>query len=90
MSLTTKFSVAVVGAGPAGLYASKQLADEGIQVVLLNRDIKPGGLAEYGIYKDKHKMKAGLRKQFRRILDNPVITYFGNVTVGDELHSVVG
>ena len=84
MSSTTKYIVAVIGAGPAGLYASKQLADEGVQVVLINRDIKPGGLAEYGIYKDKHKMKAGLRKQFRRILDSPEITYYGNVTIGEQ------
>ncbi|MCJ7658953.1 MAG: FAD-dependent oxidoreductase, partial [Anaerolineales bacterium] len=84
MSLTTKYAVAVVGAGPAGLYASRKLADEGVQVVLINRDIKPGGLAEYGIYKDKHKMKAGLRKQFRRILEAPEIRYFGNVIVGEK------
>ena len=75
--------VAVVGAGPAGIYASKQLADAGVRVVLLNRDIKPGGLAEYGIYHDKHKMKEGLRKQFRQILASPDIHYFGNVTVGE-------
>jgi ferredoxin/flavodoxin---NADP+ reductase len=73
--------VAVVGAGPAGLFASKVLASNGVQVALLNRDIKPGGLAEYGIYYDKHKMKDGLRKQFRQILDNEAIHYFGNVHV---------
>jgi len=74
--------VAVVGAGPAGLFASKVLAANGVQVALLNRDIKPGGLAEYGIYYDKHKMKDGLRKQFRQILDNEAIHYYGNVRVG--------
>jgi len=41
--------VAVVGAGPAGLFAARQLASRGVQVVLFNRDVKPGGLAEYGI-----------------------------------------
>jgi ferredoxin--NADP+ reductase len=76
--------VAVVGAGPAGLYAAKQLADNGVRVALFNRDIKPGGLAEYGIYHDKHKMKEGLRKQFRQILEMPAIDYYGNVTVGQE------
>lgn len=75
--------IAVIGAGPAGIYASKQLADAGVSVVLLNRDIKPGGLAEYGIYHDKHKMKEGLRKQFRQILATAEIHYFGNVTVGE-------
>jgi ferredoxin/flavodoxin---NADP+ reductase len=76
--------VAVVGAGPAGLFASKELASQGVHVVLLNRDIKPGGLAEYGIYPSKHKMKEGLRKQFRQILASPLIDYYGNVTVGQK------
>jgi NADPH-dependent glutamate synthase beta subunit-like oxidoreductase len=40
-----KYFVAVVGAGPAGLYAARKLAQDGAQVVLFNRDIKPGGLA---------------------------------------------
>lgn len=73
---------AVVGAGPAGLFAARQLALQGIRVALINRDIKPGGLAEYGIYYDKFKMKDGLRKQFRQIIEMPGIEYFGSVTVG--------
>ncbi len=80
----SSYLVAVVGAGPAGLYASKQLALAGVQVVLLNRDIKPGGLAEYGIYYDKHKMKDGLRKQFRQIMDISQINYLGNVSIGKD------
>ncbi len=76
-----QYMVAVVGAGPAGLFAARKLAEGGAQVVLLNRDIKPGGLAEYGIYPDKYKMKAGLRAQFKQILAIPGIDYFGNVTV---------
>ncbi len=75
-------SVVVVGAGPAGLYLTAKLADAGAEVALLNRDLKPGGLAEYGIYPTKHKMKEGLRKQFRKILARPNVRYFGNVTVG--------
>jgi ferredoxin/flavodoxin---NADP+ reductase len=77
----TGYMVAVIGAGPAGLYASRKLAEAGVRVVLFNRDIKPGGLAEYGIYHDKYKMKNGLRAQFRQILATPGIDYFGNVTV---------
>jgi ferredoxin--NADP+ reductase len=79
----SKYIVAVIGAGPAGLYAARQLALEGVQVILLNRDIKPGGLAEYGIYYSKYKMKAGLRKQFRQIMEIPEIHYYGNVMVGE-------
>jgi len=73
--------VFVVGAGPAGLYASNKLAQAGHQVVLLNRDIKPGGLAEYGIYPVKEKMKGGLRKQFGKILSQPNLHYLGHVPV---------
>lgn len=82
--LQKNYLVAVIGAGPAGLYAAKQLASQGVYVVLINRDIKPGGLAEYGIYHSKHKMKEGLRKQFRRILEAPNIEYFGNLVVGQK------
>ena len=78
----SQYLVAVIGAGPAGIYAARQFSAAGAHVVLLNRDIKPGGLAEYGIYYDKHKMKEGLRKQFGQILDAPGIDYYGNVTVG--------
>jgi ferredoxin/flavodoxin---NADP+ reductase len=79
-----KSLVAVIGAGPAGLYGSRILASAGVQVVLFNRDVKPGGLAEYGIYYDKYKMKEGLRKQFYQILESPLIEYIGNVTIGEQ------
>ncbi|MBI1993991.1 MAG: hypothetical protein HYS67_06200, partial [Deltaproteobacteria bacterium] len=64
------------------LYGARKLTEAGHAVVLLNRDIKPGGLAEYGIFFDKEKMKEGLRKQFKRILSDPKLFYFGHVTVG--------
>jgi ferredoxin--NADP+ reductase len=74
--------VAMVGAGPAGIYGTRKLTEAGHRVVLINRDIKPGGLAEYGIFVDKEKMKTGLRKQFKRILADPKVFYMGHVTVG--------
>jgi len=74
--------VAVIGAGPAGLFAARELALNNMHVVLFNRDIKPGGLAEYGIYPDKHRMKEGLRMQFRQILAMPRIDYVGHCSVG--------
>jgi len=74
-------TVFVVGAGPAGLFAARKIANAGHHVVIFNRDIKPGGLAEYGIYPQKFRMKNGLRKQFARILAMPNVDYFGNVRV---------
>ena len=82
MSDKRQYLVAVIGAGPAGLYAAQYLARQGVQVVLFNRDIKPGGLAEYGIFPDKHKMRKGLMAHFRRILAMPSVIYQGNVTIG--------
>ena len=80
--MQNQYFVAIVGAGPAGLFGARELANAGARVVLFNRDIKAGGLAEYGIYPTKHTMKNGLRKQFRGVLDHPNVDYYGNVTVG--------
>lgn len=82
MSTPKQYFVAVVGAGPAGLFGARELANAGARVVVFNRDIKPGGLAEYGIYPAKHTMKEGLRKQFRSVLEMLNIDYYGNVTIG--------
>ncbi|NWG35155.1 MAG: FAD-dependent oxidoreductase [Chloroflexi bacterium] len=82
--MSNQHFVAVVGAGPAGLFGARELANQGVRVVIFNRDIKPGGLAEYGIYPSKHTMKSGLRKQFRQVLDLPNVEYFGNVTIGEQ------
>jgi ferredoxin/flavodoxin---NADP+ reductase len=84
MTDDTLHLVAVIGAGPAGLFATRALAAQGCRVVLLNRDVKPGGLAEYGIFLNKYKMKGGLRRQFQKILSDPLVTYLGHVTVAEQ------
>jgi ferredoxin--NADP+ reductase len=77
-------AVAIVGAGPAGLYAAKFLSAHGTHIALINRDIKPGGLAEYGIFHSKHRTRNALRKQFYDLLESPCIFYYGNVVVGEQ------
>jgi len=84
VSEQNSYFVAVIGAGPSGLFGARELANQGAQVVVFNRDIKPGGLAEYGVYPDKFKMKDGFRKQFRGTLANPNLSYYGNLRVGAE------
>ncbi|MFI5104455.1 MAG: FAD-dependent oxidoreductase [Terriglobales bacterium] len=77
-------TVFVIGAGPAGMFAAQKIAQGGHEVIILNRDIKPGGLAEYGIYPTKDKMKIGLRKQFAKVLGLPNVHYFGHVPVSGQ------
>ena len=74
--------IVVVGAGPAGMAVANLMSKAGHEVVILNRDIKFGGLAEYGIFPNKLKLRGGLRKSYWEILERPNVHYFGNVSVG--------
>ncbi|MGB7547163.1 MAG: FAD-dependent oxidoreductase [Terracidiphilus sp.] len=74
--------VFVIGAGPAGMFAARQIALAGYETYIFNRDIRPGGLAQFGIYPLKTKMKFGLQKQFAQVLEMPNVHYFGHVQVG--------
>lgn len=75
--------IVVVGAGPAGLSVANALSKAGHEVIVLNRDIKFGGLAEYGIFPSKLKLRGGLKKQYWEMLSQPHVHYFGNVSVGN-------
>jgi ferredoxin--NADP+ reductase len=83
MSSAQSHVVIVVGAGPAGMAVAGTMAKAGHHVIILNRDIKFGGLAEYGIFPAKLKLRGGLRKQYWELLEQPNVHYFGNVSVGN-------
>lgn len=76
------YGIVVVGAGPAGMAVAGQFSKNGHRVIILNRDCKVGGLAEYGIFPSKHRLRTGLQKTYRDILARPNVSYFGNVSVG--------
>jgi ferredoxin/flavodoxin---NADP+ reductase len=82
MSAQGKHVIIVAGAGPAGMAAANMLAKAGHDVIILNRDIKFGGLAEYGIFPAKLKLRGGLKKQYWDMLEQPNVHYFGNVSIG--------
>ena len=82
MSAQGKHVIIVAGAGPAGMAAANMLAKAGHDVIILNRDIKFGGLAEYGIFPAKLKLRGGLKKQYWDMLGQPNVHYFGNVSIG--------
>lgn len=76
-------SILIIGAGPAGIYSAETLSDAGHDVSIINRDIIPGGLAEFGIYPSKLKMKGSFRNVFSNILERDNVHYYGNITVGE-------
>ncbi len=75
--------VAVVGAGPAGLSCAHRLAMLGHNVVVFNRDRKPGGLNEYGIaaYKTLHDFA---QREVQWIMDIGGIELRSEVTLGED------
>ncbi|MEO5631859.1 MAG: FAD-dependent oxidoreductase [Nitrospiraceae bacterium] len=83
MSVTNSHVIIVAGAGPAGMAVASSLAKAGHEVIILNRDIKFGGLAEYGIFPSKLKLRGGLKKQYWELLERPNVHYFGNVSIGN-------
>ncbi len=79
--------VAVVGAGPAGIYAADALArqtDVPLAIDLVDRLPAPFGLVRYGIAPDHPKMRA-LRDTLARTLDEPNVRFVGNVEIGTDL-----
>ncbi|MCI0427435.1 MAG: FAD-dependent oxidoreductase [Nitrospiraceae bacterium] len=83
MNATTSHVIIVAGAGPAGMAVASSLSKAGYEVIILNRDIKFGGLAEYGIFPSKLKLRGGLKKQYWELLERPNVHYFGNVSIGN-------
>lgn len=83
MSAQNAHVIIVAGAGPAGMAVANMMAKAGHEVIILNRDIKFGGLAEYGIFPAKLKLRGGLKKQYWELLQQRNVHYFGNVSVGN-------
>ncbi|MGA8846037.1 MAG: FAD-dependent oxidoreductase [Nocardioides sp.] len=81
--------VAIVGAGPAGIYAADFLTQEhpGIRVDLLERLPAPYGLVRYGVAPDHPRIKA-IVKALRRVLSRDRIRFLGNVEYGTDLKLV--
>lgn len=73
--------VAVVGAGPSGIYAADELARLGLAVDVLDRLPCPYGLLRYGVAPDHVKMKS-LEASFRKVLERPSVRFLGGVELG--------
>lgn len=78
--------VAVVGAGPAGIYAADNLcrSDGTVTVDIFDRLPTPYGLIRYGVAPDHPRIK-GIITSLHRVMGNPRIAFFGNVEIGTDL-----
>ena len=87
MSTTRPLRVAVVGAGPAGLYAADYLTFDGdgsVRVDLIERLPVPFGLLRYGVAPDHLNIKAaGLT--LMEVLERADVELYANVAVGTDV-----
>ena len=83
---TSSRTVAIVGAGPAGIYAADALAESGrvSAVDVFDRLPAPYGLVRYGVAPDHPKIKS-ITGTFAHAMENPVIRYLGNVEYGRDI-----
>ncbi len=94
--MTRQLRIAVVGAGPAGIYASDILTKaelpspesggvfDSVSVDILDRDPTPFGLIRYGVAPDHPRIKE-IIKALHRVMGNENIRFFGNVDYGTDL-----
>ncbi|WP_163509383.1 FAD-dependent oxidoreductase [Fodinicola acaciae] len=78
--------VAVIGAGPAGIYAADALTSSDLPVTVDVYDKLPApyGLVRYGVAPDHPKIQS-ISEKLRLILERDEVRFFGNVAIGDDL-----
>jgi ferredoxin--NADP+ reductase len=87
-----RLNVAVVGSGPAGLYAAEALVKQAallpspvdVHVDVLDRLPTPYGLVRYGVAPD-HKSIKSVSNYLRRVLESPGVTFVGGVHFGTDV-----
>jgi len=78
--------VAIVGAGPAGIYAADALMKANIEVSidLFERMPAPFGLIRYGVAPDHPRIK-GIVTALHKVLDKPQVRLLGNIDYGVDI-----
>jgi ferredoxin--NADP+ reductase len=84
----TKLRLAIVGAGPAGIYAADILLKAersfDVSIDLFEQLPAPYGLVRYGVAPDHPRIK-GIVTALREVLDSGDIRLFGNVKYGEDI-----
>ena len=85
----SKLRLAIVGAGPAGIYAAdllikSELRDFDVSIDLFDLLPAPYGLVRYGVAPDHPRIK-GIIRALYEVLDRGDIRFFGNVQYGKDI-----
>ena len=84
----SKLRLAIVGAGPAGIYAADLLLkaerDFEVEIDLFDQLPAPYGLVRYGVSPDHPRIK-GIINALREVLDSGDINFYGNVRYGQDI-----
>jgi ferredoxin/flavodoxin---NADP+ reductase len=85
-------NIAVVGSGPAGLYAAEALVKQAaalpvpvpVRVDVIDRLPTPYGLVRYGVAPD-HKSIKSIAQYLRKVLESPDVRFVGGVHLGEDV-----
>jgi ferredoxin--NADP+ reductase len=88
------YHVAIVGSGPSGYFAAASLLkfadsteDADVRVDMLEMLPTPWGLVRSGVAPDHPKIKS-ISAQFEKTALDPRFRFFGNIVVGDHVHTI--
>lgn len=90
-NLARPLRVAIVGAGPAGIYAADALmksdtaAGRGVSIDLFERMPAPFGLIRYGVAPDHPRIK-GIITALHKVLDKDQVRLLGNIDYGTDIN----
>lgn len=81
------YLVAIIGAGPSGIYAAEALSQQTewpVAVLVIDRLPVPFGLVRYGVAPD-HLSIRSIRNTLERTLERPGVWFLGDLFVGRDL-----
>ncbi len=79
--------VAIIGSGPAGIYAAEALVKqtgENVHVDVVDRLPTPYGLVRYGVAPDHTSIKS-IARYLQRVLEHPCVRFLGGVEFGADV-----
>lgn len=85
--MSKHLKIAIVGAGPAGIYAGNILKSQhpDVEIDLFDSLPAPYGLIRYGVAPDHPRIK-GIVNSLHEMLAEGTIRFYGNVSFGSDLH----